>query len=133
MKVFILLLIIGFIGIQTAYAQTIELVEGINLETDQVIVILVLGVLAGITRAFINKQTKPSTSTTGTDTPKAEPEKNQFFKNIITCVLATIPLGFTAAMSVDINLFGYIVIFFASYGGGAAIQNGGIAVAKMGR
>jgi hypothetical protein len=124
LKLLLLLLIVGFIGIGTAHGQTIEVIEGVTLETSQVLVIFGLGVMAGLFRAFINKKTKSKTD---------EPQKGQFTKNVLTCVLATIPLGFTAAMSVDINLMGYFVIFFASYGGGAALQNGGAAVQKIGQ
>jgi len=111
MKIMLFVLVIASIGIPMAHAQTIEVIEGIELETSQVIAILGIGVLAGVIRSLINWTNSEITT------------RKEGIRNITACILATIPLSFTAAMGLQLNLLGYIVVFFAAYGGGAALQN----------
>ena len=113
MKFLLLLLILGAVGIQSAYAQGTTIPNDLNLTNEQILMILAVGFLAGITRALIN----------WTNTEQGYSTK-QGIRNILACVLATIPIGFTAVIGLEkISLLTYIVIFFAAYGGGAAFQN----------
>jgi hypothetical protein len=103
--------LVAFSIIPNSYAQNFEIIDGVELETNEVITIFGIGILAALMRSFINL---------GNEKPY---DKIHAAKNIASVIIATIPIAFTASMTTDMNLLGYIFIFFAAYGGGAAIQN----------
>ena len=100
-----------------AFAQTITIPDGFEIKDEQILIVVLIGVIVGATRVGINSLTG---ETKGDD--KKTTTKNAL-GNFISVVLASIPIGITSAFTVDLNALGYIVIFFTVYGGGAVAQN----------
>jgi len=121
MRKLMLFAIIGLSAIAPlAFAQTITIPDGFEIKDEQILIVVLIGVIAGGVRVGINTL-NDETSTTVDNIKKINTKK--VLGNFISVVLASIPIGITSAFTVDLNALGYIVIFFSVYGGGAVAQN----------
>ena len=121
MRKLILFAIIGLSAITPlAFAQTITIPDGFEIKDEQILIVVLIGVIAGGVRVGINTL-NDETSTTVDNIKKINNQK--VLGNFISVVLASIPIGITSAFTVDLNALGYIVIFFTVYGAGAVAQN----------
>ena len=121
----ILFTIIGLSMIPSlAFAQTLTVPDGFVIKDEQILIVILIGVIAGGIRVGINTLTSETQneSKDGENIDKKLVAKKRL-GNFISVVLASIPIGITSAFTVDLNALGYIVIFFTVYGGGAVTQN----------
>jgi len=108
-----LVAMVGFIGInEFAIAQEVEttaIVEGIN--TDQAITVVLLGIGAGTLLAY-----------QGYRTTAKDWDTLKFFDGLIMSVLGSVPLAIAAAATnTTLDMFGYVLIFFAALGIGQQV------------
>lgn len=95
----------GFIAVdEFAYAQDEVPVEDPN--TEQSIIIVLLGIGAGALLAY-----------QGYRTTAEDWDSLKFFDGLIMSVLGSVPLAIGAAItSTELNIFGYVLIFFSALG-----------------
>ena len=112
------LLMFGIIGsiliipeFGNAFAQTVE-VQGIEFDTTQGLIVISLGIGAGVLVAY-----------QGYRTTKEDWDTLKFFDGVIYSVIGAVPLAIgTAITQTDLGIFGYATVFFASLGIGYQIQ-----------
>lgn len=104
-------LAIGLSTNQYAEAQEIELVEGVELNTTQVIYIIIIGGVAGVIVAWQGYDKSPN-----------DFDKILFINGVRDAVLASIPIALTTALTMELNAVGYVIVFFAAMGLGDRIS-----------
>ncbi len=116
-SIVMLVAMVSFIGFnEYALAEDHEVAEeeaaeatGIN--TEQAATVLLLGIGAGVLTAY-----------QGYRTTKADWDTLKFFDGVIMSVLGSVPLAIAAAATgAQLDMFGYILIFFAALGIGNQI------------
>lgn len=116
-KIAIALLVVfaGTIGCQDIIlAQTPNV--AIQMTSSEMITVVVVGALGGLLHAY-----------QGYRTGKEDFDKLKFFDGVITCIISSVPLAIGAAVQQTasgqpLNVFTYVLIFFASIGLGFQIQ-----------
>lgn len=101
----------GFVTLDFAFAQQMEVVEGVQINSDQAITIVVIGIAAGFLVAYQGYRTTPE---------DFDPLK--FFDGVIYSVIGSVPLAIGTAVTTDLTVFGYVSIFFAAIGVGSQIK-----------
>jgi len=109
-KAILLLLVaafgLGFVGDQFVQAQTIEISEGISLNSSQVVYVIIVGSVAGVLRAWQGYDKSPN-----------DFDVVIFIRNIRNAVLLAIPIALSSAIMLpELNLFGYVMLFFSVVG-----------------
>lgn len=113
-SIVMLVAMVGFIGynefaIAQEEADAAATIEGID--TDQAITVILLGIGAGTLLAY-----------QGYRTTKADWDTLKFFDGLIMSVLGSVPLAMiAAATNTSLDIFGYVLIFFAALGIGQQI------------
>ena len=103
------LLIIPEFG--NAFAQTVQ-VQGIEFDTTQAGIVIILGVGAGFLVAY-----------QGYRTTKEDWDTLKFFDGVIYAVLGAVPLAIgTAIIQTNLGIFEYVIVFFGAVGIGSQIQ-----------
>lgn len=116
-KIAIVLLIIfaGTIGIQNiVFADAPGI--AIQMSSSEMATVVLVGAIGGLLHAY-----------QGYRTGKEDFDKLKFFDGVITCILSSVPLAIGAAIQQTasgqpLNVFTYVLIFFASIGLGFQIQ-----------
>lgn len=101
----------GFVTSDFASAQEIEIVDGVEINGEQAITVVFIGIAAGFLVAYQGYRTTPEDF----DTMK-------FFDGVIYAVIGAVPLAIGTAMTVNLDVFGYVTIFFAAIGVGSQIK-----------
>ena len=105
---------IGLMANQYAMAQDAEAEDTdpvVEFNTGQSATVILLGIGAGTLAAY-----------QGYRTTKADWDTLKFFDGLIMSVLGSVPLAITAAViNTQLDLFGYVLIFFAALGIGNQI------------
>ncbi len=102
---------IAFMSYEYAIAEEHEEEAEPLIDTDQATMVILLGVSAGVLAAY-----------QGYRTTKADWDTLKFFDGVIMSVLGSVPLAITAAATgATLDLFGYVLIFFAALGIGNQI------------
>lgn len=106
----LIIAMIGLVGIgQTSYGQNVDALA--NISSEQSIIVVVLGIGAGALVAYQGYRTSSEDWNT-----------LRFFDGLIMSVIGSIPLAIGAAISqTELNLFGYVAIFFSAIGVGYQI------------
>ena len=105
-------LAIGAYGVQSVFAQEEGTVAGIVFSTDQMLIVIVLGIGAGFLTAY-----------QGYRTTKNDWDTLKFFDGVIMAVLGSVPLAIGSALqATQLGVFEYVMIFFASLGIGMTIN-----------
>lgn len=95
----------GVAADQFVEAQTIEVTKDINLDTNQVIIVIIIGVVGGVVRAWQGYDKSPNDFDT-----------LLFINGIRNAVLASIPIALASALTTELNAFGYVMIFLGVVG-----------------
>jgi len=96
------------IGFQSAQAQSVLA----NLTDAQTLYIILTGLVGGLLLAYQNERTHP----TGLG-------YLGFVDTALRSVIVTIPIALASALTqTDLNLFGYVIVFFASIGATVQLQ-----------
>src|SRR5574338_1236126 len=103
----------GILGSTTpfAFAQDVTLSPGIELNTGQVINVIIIGGVAGLLVAYQGYSKSPN-----------DFDSVRFVNGVLNAVLASIPLALATALTTDLNAVGYVNVFFASAGLGGIIS-----------
>ena len=115
-SIVMLVAMVSFIGFnEYALAEdhevTEETEEAAGINTEQAASVLLLGIGAGVLTAY-----------QGYRTTKADWDTLKFFDGVIMSVLGSVPLAIAAAATgAQLDMFGYILIFFAALGIGNQI------------
>lgn len=95
------------IGNQFVEAQSVVIAEGIELDTNQVIYVVIIGAIAGTVKAWQGYDKSPN-----------DFDFVVFINGVRDSVLVAVPIAFTAALALpELNAVGYVMIFFAVIGG----------------
>lgn len=97
----------GALSTQIAFGQSVQIAEGLELSTNQVIYILIIGAFAGIIRAWQGYDKSPN-----------DFDLLYFVNGVRDSILVSIPIAFAAALTLpELNPVGYVMIFFTVFGG----------------
>ncbi len=92
---------------QIAHGQTLEIAEGLTLSTNQVVIIIGIGSLAGLVKAWQGYDKSPN-----------DFDLLKFVNGVRDNILVSLPLALGAALAMpDLHAVGYVMIFFAVMGG----------------
>jgi hypothetical protein len=78
---------------------------------EQALIVVLLGVGAGFLTAYQGYRTTPE-----------DFDKLKFFDGVIYGIIGSVPLAIGSAMTVELDVFGYVMIFFAAIGVGGQIR-----------
>lgn len=101
----------GFVTLDSAFAEQTKLVQGVDINSDQAMTIVVIGIAAGLLVAYQGYRTTPE-----------DFDKLKFFDGVIYAVIGSVPLAIGASLTVNLDVFGYVTIFFAAIGVGSQIK-----------
>jgi len=105
--------LVGVAASQTAFGQTIQLNEELELSTDQVIFVIGIGSLAGVIRAWQGYDKSPN-----------DFDWLRFVNGVRDSILISLPVAFGAALALpELHAVGYVMIFFAVVGGTTMAQS----------
>lgn len=96
----------GFLADQFAQAQEFELTPNVKLDTNQVIIVIIIGTVGGIVRAWQGYDKSPN-----------DFDFVEFIRGVRQAVLISIPIALSSAIMMELNAYGYVVVFFAVIGG----------------
>lgn len=92
---------------QIANGQPIEIAEGLTLSGNQVVIIIGIGSLAGLVKAWQGYDKSPDNF-----------DLLKFVNGVRDNILVSLPIAFSAAIVMpDLHAVGYVMIFFAVMGG----------------
>lgn len=103
-------LAIGLTTNQFAEAQDIVISEGIELNTTQVIYVIIIGSVGGVIVAWQGYDKSPN-----------DFDKILFINGVRDAVLASVPIAIATALTIELNAVGYVLVFFATMGLGSRI------------
>ncbi len=111
-SIVMLVAMVSFVGFnEFAIAEEHEEAAEALINSEQAATVLLLGIGAGVLTAY-----------QGYRTTKAEWDTLKFFDGVIMSVLGSVPLAIAAAATgATLDLFGYVLIFFAALGIGNQI------------
>ena len=106
-----ILALTGFVAFDSASAEPVEIIKGIGVNSNQAITIVVIGIVAGFLVAYQGYRTTPDNF-----------DALKFFDGVIYAVIGSVPLAIGTAITVELDVFGYVTVFFAAIGIGSQIK-----------
>lgn len=96
----------GVLGQQLVHGEEIDIGGGLILNDQQVIFIIIIGAVAGLTRAFLGYEKSPN-----------DFDRLLFAKTVIQMVLIAIPAALAYVLALpELNAVGYVFAFFTIAG-----------------
>lgn len=100
-----------FVAFDHASAEPVEIIKGMEINSNQAITVVVIGIVAGFLVAYQGYRTTPD-----------DFDALKFFDGVIYAVIGSVPLAIGTAVTVQLDVFGYVTVFFAAIGIGSQIK-----------
>ena len=106
-------IVIGATSTQTAFGQSLQITEGVELSTEQVVFVVIIGSIAGLVKSWQGYDKSPNNF-----------DLLRFANGVRDNILISIPVALGTALTMpDMHAVGYVMLFFTVMGAAAFVQS----------